>query len=190
MNDIILFVGLGIFIIGGIGLLIAAFRSSVLWGLAVLFIPPAIFFYLFTHWQNAKGAFKTQIFGAVLMLVSIYFNSGSSIPASIKSFLPSAGRVNKCVTANGETYYGKIPSNVVCQSSTTLETFTSSTNAHKPVTTSNQPATTENFSCDGREYCSQMTSCAEAMYFNSNCPNTKMSGDGDGIPCERQWCGH
>jgi hypothetical protein len=41
-----------------------------------------------------------------------------------------------------------------------------------------------NFSCDGREYCSQMTSRAEAEYFVRNCPNTKMDGDRDGIPCE------
>jgi hypothetical protein len=40
------------------------------------------------------------------------------------------------------------------------------------------------FECDGREHCSQMTSRAEAEYFNRYCPNTKMDGDGDGIPCE------
>ena len=46
-----------------------------------------------------------------------------------------------------------------------------------------------NFSCDGRTHCSQMTSCEEAMYFLENCPGVKMDGEGDGIPCERQWCG-
>ncbi len=40
------------------------------------------------------------------------------------------------------------------------------------------------FKCDGREYCSQMSSRAEAEYFLKNCPNTKMDGDNDGIPCE------
>jgi hypothetical protein len=45
------------------------------------------------------------------------------------------------------------------------------------------------FKCDGRKFCSQMTSCAEATYFLRNCPGTKMDGDGDGIPCERQLCG-
>jgi len=44
------------------------------------------------------------------------------------------------------------------------------------------------FRCDGRTYCSQMTSCAEAKYFLAHCPNVKMDGDHDGIPCERQWC--
>ena len=46
------------------------------------------------------------------------------------------------------------------------------------------------FSCDGRIHCSQMTSCTEAKWFLNNCPGTKMDGDGDGIPCEDQLCGH
>ncbi|HKQ14807.1 MAG TPA: excalibur calcium-binding domain-containing protein [Steroidobacteraceae bacterium] len=44
------------------------------------------------------------------------------------------------------------------------------------------------FNCDGRTHCSQMTSCAEATYFAKHCPNTKMDGDNDGVPCESQWC--
>ncbi len=44
------------------------------------------------------------------------------------------------------------------------------------------------YQCDGRIYCSQMTSCAEAKFFLENCPGVKMDGDNDGIPCERQWC--
>ncbi|GLX81846.1 cold shock domain-containing protein [Thalassotalea eurytherma] len=43
---------------------------------------------------------------------------------------------------------------------------------------------TKKFRCDGRQYCSQMTSRKEAEYFNDYCPNTKMDGDNDGIPCE------
>ncbi len=45
----------------------------------------------------------------------------------------------------------------------------------------------DSFKCDGRQYCSQMTSYEEAKYFLKNCPNTKMDGDEDGIPCERQF---
>jgi cold shock CspA family protein len=44
------------------------------------------------------------------------------------------------------------------------------------------------YSCDGRTMCSQMHSCAEATYFIRNCPNTKMDGNRDGVPCESQWC--
>jgi hypothetical protein len=47
----------------------------------------------------------------------------------------------------------------------------------------------QSFSCDGRTYCSQMKSCAEATYFVRNCPGVEMDGDGDGVPCESQWCG-
>jgi endonuclease YncB( thermonuclease family) len=42
--------------------------------------------------------------------------------------------------------------------------------------------------CDGRTRCNQMTSCEEATWFLRHCPDTQMDGDGDGIPCERQWC--
>ncbi|MBH0032390.1 MULTISPECIES: cold shock domain-containing protein [unclassified Pseudoalteromonas] len=47
------------------------------------------------------------------------------------------------------------------------------------------PKNTHNFTCDGRQHCSQMTSRAEAVFFINNCPNTKMDGDRDGNPCER-----
>ena len=42
--------------------------------------------------------------------------------------------------------------------------------------------------CDGRTHCSHMRSCEEATYFIQHCPNTKMDGDRDGVPCEEQWC--
>lgn len=53
------------------------------------------------------------------------------------------------------------------------------------------PAPTFIRQCDGRQYCSQMTSCEEATWFLQNCPNTKMDGHGrgNGIPCESQWYG-
>ncbi|MFZ2318500.1 MAG: excalibur calcium-binding domain-containing protein [Pseudomonas sp.] len=49
-------------------------------------------------------------------------------------------------------------------------------------------AVSSRYSCDGRTHCSQMTSCEEATYFLRNCPGTQMDGEGDGVPCERQWC--
>ncbi|GAB6906641.1 putative cold shock domain family protein [Desulfosarcina cetonica] len=44
------------------------------------------------------------------------------------------------------------------------------------------------FSCQGKQYCSEMTSCKEAKFYLKNCPNVKIDGDHDGIPCEGQWC--
>jgi hypothetical protein len=46
----------------------------------------------------------------------------------------------------------------------------------------------ESFSCDGRIYCSQMRSCAEATFFLRNCPGTAMDANQTGIPCKLQWC--
>lgn len=49
---------------------------------------------------------------------------------------------------------------------------------------------TSSYRCDGRKRCSQMSSCAEAKFFLNHCPGAEMDGDGDGIPCEDQLCGH
>jgi cold shock CspA family protein len=43
------------------------------------------------------------------------------------------------------------------------------------------------FQCQGKVYCSQMTSREEAEFYLDNCPGTKMDGDRDGIPCENQF---
>ena len=52
-----------------------------------------------------------------------------------------------------------------------------------------RPAPTASaYRCDGRTHCSQMSSCEEAKYFLKNCPGTEMDGNGDGRPCESQWC--
>lgn len=45
-----------------------------------------------------------------------------------------------------------------------------------------------NYQCAGKKYCSEMTSCDEALFYQENCSGTQMDGDHDGIPCEQQWC--
>jgi len=57
-----------------------------------------------------------------------------------------------------------------------------------PVSTST-PVAGQPPQCDGRTLCSQMTSCEEAQFFLHNCPNVQLDGNGDGVPCEQQWCG-
>ena len=52
------------------------------------------------------------------------------------------------------------------------------------------PPAAGGFHCDGRTRCSEMRSCAEARYFLAHCPGVKMDGNHDGVPCEKQWCGH
>ena len=57
-----------------------------------------------------------------------------------------------------------------------------------PVAASASSSRVPQFNCDGRVYCSQMTSCEEATYFLRHCPGVKMDGNNDGVPCEQQWC--
>lgn len=64
------------------------------------------------------------------------------------------------------------------------ETFSSTLNFQEVVANKNTELASTHFKCDGRQYCSQMTSRAEAEFFIKNCPNTKMDGDNDGVPCE------
>ena len=55
-------------------------------------------------------------------------------------------------------------------------------------TSSTTPSIPQQFKCEGKTHCSQMSSCEEAKFYLKNCPGTKMDGDNDGIPCEMQWC--
>lgn len=113
---------------------------------------------------------------------------------------PSPYSVNsKCITKDGKAIYGTIPIGITCEkmepikgSLTILPSETSNKtgnserssyyNSHK------ENSNISNFKCDGRTYCSQMTSCEEATFFLANCPDVKMDGNNDGVPCERQWC--
>ncbi|AXK71227.1 DNA-binding protein [Lysobacter sp. TY2-98] len=54
--------------------------------------------------------------------------------------------------------------------------------------TSAQEKKDSRYACNGRTRCPQMHSCEEATFFSQHCPNTQMDGDGDGVPCEQQWC--
>ena len=48
----------------------------------------------------------------------------------------------------------------------------------------------QRYHCVGKIRCSEMVSCEEATFYLHNCPGVQIDGDGDGIPCESQWCGH
>ena len=45
------------------------------------------------------------------------------------------------------------------------------------------------FKCEPKKnFCSNMSSCAEALFHQERCGVPDMDGDRDGIPCEQQWC--
>jgi len=105
----------------------------------------------------------------------------------------------KCITKDGGVIYGKVPYGTVCEKTEVVkgsltvvpgETHSKIENeSHSSLYGSNKENNSvSRFKCDGRTYCSQMTSCEEAKFFLNNCPDTKMDGNNDGIPCEEQWC--
>ncbi|MBK1641446.1 hypothetical protein CKO12_06070 [Chromatium okenii] len=83
--------------------------------------------------------------------------------------------------------YGNIPEGTVCEKIEPIDG--SLTIVNKQENSDNPDTGDSKFWCDGRIYCSQMKSCEEATFFLRNCPNVKMDGNHDGIPCESQWCG-
>ena len=109
----------------------------------------------------------------------------------------SAAPLSKCLVNGTVTYQqGPCPSDQVRRAPTVQELNAAekakreadaSTATTKRAATAGSPVNV-GFACDGRTYCSQMTSCAEAKYFLANCAGVKMDGDRNGIPCESQWC--
>lgn len=100
----------------------------------------------------------------------------------------------KCITKTGSVIYGTVPHGTQCEKLEPIEgslTVVSSgthTERESGYSSSKESSSSSSFRCDGRTYCSQMTSCEEATFFLKNCPNVKMDGNNDGIPCEKQWC--
>ena len=52
---------------------------------------------------------------------------------------------------------------------------------------SNTPAATASggFSCGGKRYCREMTSCEEAKFYLNTCGVRSLDGNKDGVPCEK-----
>ncbi len=66
---------------------------------------------------------------------------------------------------------------------------TISASAHKIVSDRDALTPHPEFQCKPeKNSCSKMASCAEARFHQERCKVPDMDGDGDGIPCEQQWC--
>ena len=72
LGEVIMIFGLLIVIVGGFWFLVRAFTESVLWGLAVMFIPFVALFFLIVHWQSAKRPFFVQLFGFAIVLLGVF----------------------------------------------------------------------------------------------------------------------
>jgi hypothetical protein len=58
--------------------IIAAFRTSVVCGLCVIFLGPAQFLFLIMHWEDAKRAFGITMLGVLIGFAAIFSGMGSA----------------------------------------------------------------------------------------------------------------
>lgn len=158
--------------------------------------------------QNKKSFSAIKAFFLLAVLGSaVYgkFNSDYSTAASQQNFSlnPNASNTDNLNSAESdmsdENSYVPTALNTTSNENTlshqevktlevapeSIETTPISSDAALP---KSEPYVESSYHCDGRQHCSQMTSCEEAEFFIKNCPDTKMDGDNDGIPCESQWC--
>ncbi len=55
---------------------------------------------------------------------------------------------------------------------------------HEAIPAGPAPEGDAGFRCEGKRYCREMRSCAEAHFHLERCGLTRLDGDGDGTPCE------
>ncbi|MBN1556662.1 MAG: hypothetical protein JW951_00790 [Lentisphaerae bacterium] len=72
--------------VGSLWFVINAFRVSIWWGIAVLFLPFAALFFLISNWYDAKRPFLLQLLGTVMVIfgMAMAFNAGArSLPGGM-----------------------------------------------------------------------------------------------------------
>ena len=67
----LLYLGGILCIVGGIWLLVVAFKTSVWWGLGSLLIPVVGIVFAIMHWQAAKTPFLIYLVGVVLTVIGV-----------------------------------------------------------------------------------------------------------------------
>lgn len=64
--------------LAGVFILIRAFKVSVGWGLAVMFLPFAALFFVIKNWEDTKTPFLVGIGGGVLMFLGIFMTAATT----------------------------------------------------------------------------------------------------------------
>ncbi len=73
------FVAMVLVVVGKIMFIVAAFRTSAVWGICVLFLQGiADFLFLIMHWEDAKKAFGIQILGILIGFAAIFSGMGNA----------------------------------------------------------------------------------------------------------------
>lgn len=75
----VVLLGLLMMLIGYVAFVFAAFREGLLWGLAVLFVPPLWLVFLVVHWRAARQAVILHLWGIAFVLLSALL-AGNGLP--------------------------------------------------------------------------------------------------------------
>lgn len=78
LSTVILVIGWIVAILGGLALLVAAFKESVFWGLLCIFVSPTMIVFVVLHWDDAKGPFLVQLAGMGLIILSVIVGAGAA----------------------------------------------------------------------------------------------------------------
>jgi hypothetical protein len=79
LGYLLLSVGIIRSLASGIGILIAAFRESPIWGIGCLLLPFAAFVFVFLHWAETKKFFTMNVLGiAGVILGALFVGAGRS----------------------------------------------------------------------------------------------------------------
>ena len=71
MATALLIIGAIIGLVGGVMLLIEAFKASLVWGLCYVFVPFAALVFVAMNWQVAKKPFLTNLAGFAIMFLGV-----------------------------------------------------------------------------------------------------------------------
>jgi hypothetical protein len=66
-------------LVGGLMVLVAAFRTGVLWGLACLLVPFAGLVYVLTHWEESRTGFLLNLAGLAVVALGVLFQPSDSL---------------------------------------------------------------------------------------------------------------
>jgi hypothetical protein len=64
--------GLLTLLVGGLMFLVAGFRTSILWGLGILFVPFVSLVFLILEWPAAKRGFFVQLYGILFVIIGAF----------------------------------------------------------------------------------------------------------------------
>jgi hypothetical protein len=71
LGTISLLGGIVLILAGAVMFLVAAFRTSILWGLGVLFVPFVSLIFLIAEWPVAKRPFFWKLWGLALLVLGV-----------------------------------------------------------------------------------------------------------------------